>query len=44
VIDLLAIGNSTRGIEAAFSGEVGAAFELIAAVGMCRGGVVILGA
>jgi hypothetical protein len=43
VTDLLAIGNSTRGIEAAFSGEVGAAFELVAAVGVCRSGIVVFG-
>jgi len=43
VVDLSAVGDSTRGIEAAFSSEVGAAFELVATVGMCRGGIVILG-
>jgi hypothetical protein len=41
VVDLFAVGDSTRGIEAAFSGKVGAAFELVAAVGVCGSGIVV---
>jgi hypothetical protein len=43
VVDLFAVGDSTGGIEAAFSGEVGAALELVAAVCVCRSGVVVFG-
>jgi hypothetical protein len=43
VVDLFAVGDSTRGVKAAFSGEMGAAFELVAAVGVCGSGIVIFG-
>jgi hypothetical protein len=43
VVDLFAVRDSARGIEAAFSGKVGAAFELVAAVGVCGSGVVVFG-
>lgn len=43
MVDLFAVGDSTRGIEAAFSGKVGAAFELVAAVGVCGSGIVVFG-
>jgi hypothetical protein len=41
VIDLSAIGGATRSVEAAFSGELRAAFEFVAAICVGRSGVVV---
>jgi hypothetical protein len=43
VVDLSAVGRAARSVEAAFSGELRTALELVAAVCECWSGVVVVG-